>query len=134
MNIISIANPNDSNHFLSIFSRPFDRRYQIWFYSMYTYTMHMHLHVPTRMYTYDKHINLLVHYTYVLFCVSTRIYMYLYVPLLVCTALFVLIHTSLVFLSINGKPTVPFQEVMVFQILKVRAKIIVIGFTIISCG
>ena len=35
MGITSIANSNDSDHILSLFLRPLDCRYQIWFYSSY---------------------------------------------------------------------------------------------------
>ena len=34
MGIISIADSNDSNHFLLLSSWPLERRYQIWFYSI----------------------------------------------------------------------------------------------------
>ena len=34
MGVISIANYDDSDHFLPLFSRPLDSRYQIWFYSI----------------------------------------------------------------------------------------------------
>ena len=40
MGIVSIANSNDSDHFLSLFLRPLDRHYQIRFYSIPIYNPH----------------------------------------------------------------------------------------------